>query len=491
MKKWIGIAAGPLLALLVYYLLSSKQVPHAACQMAAVVIWVAVWWLTEAVHLGITSLLPFLLMPVLGIMKTEEVSMQYMDQIIFLFMGGFFLAYAMEKWGLHERVAYRIIMFMGNRPSKVLFGVMLTAYLISAWVSNTATVMMLIAAVMAIINQKELYQESDRKKVASGILLGLSFAATIGGMATLVGTPPNMIFAGMYAKNFPEQPPVDFLQWMLFAVPFSFTFLLCAYFILRYMFIPKKSDVPFDMNTIRNKSAALGAPSREEITILVLFVITVLMWFFREDLPLGTFKIKGWSHLFGAYSNYIKDSTVVIFTSLFLFILPSNKPDENILEWKDVSKLPLNIILLFGAGFAIAKGFETTGLSTWLAKQLQVLNNAPLPLILLGIVVMVTVLSEFASNTASIQLVLPVVIPLASTLHVSPLLLMLTATFAASLGYMLPVATAANTIVYGTGEINTRDMMRAGLVLDLLGVVLLTLFMCTLGNWVYGFHIFS
>ncbi len=491
MKKWISLGAGPLFAFLGNYLLAQQGVPQPACLMASVVLWVAIWWLTEAVHLGVTSLLPFLLMPVLGIMKTEEVAMQYMDQIIFLFMGGFFLAYAMEKWGLHERVAYRIIMLMGNKPSKVLFGVMLTAYLISAWVSNTATVMMLIAAVLAIINQKELYHESIRKKVASAILLGLSFAATIGGMATLVGTPPNMIFAGMYAKNFPNLPPIDFLQWMMFGVPFSFTFLICAYFILKWMFIPKSSDLPFDMNTIKVKSMALGKPCREEKIVLGIFIITVLLWFFREDLPIGSFKITGWAHLFGTYSSYIKDSTVVVFTSLFLFILPSSKPDENILEWKDVSRLPLNIILLFGAGFAIAKGFETSGLSTWLAEQLQVLNHAPLPLILLGIVIMVTVLSEFASNTASIQLILPVVIPLASTLHASPLLLMLTATFAASLGYMLPVATAANTIVYGSGEINTRDMMKAGLILDMVGVILLTLFMCTLGNWVYGFHIFG
>lgn len=493
MKKWLSIAAGPVLAIAAYHLLASKGVPAQAALMALVVVWVAVWWLTEALHLGVTSLLPFLLMPALGIMKTEEAAMQYMDQIIFLFMGGFFLAYAMEKWGLHKRLAYRIIILMGNKPSKVLLGVMFTAYIISMWVSNTATVMMLIAAVMAIINQKDIYHEDVRKGAGSAILLGLSFAATIGGMATLVGTPPNMIFFGMYNREFPDGQKIDFLHWMLFGVPFSFTFLICAYFILKRMFIPERINFPFDMATIKEQRKTLGKMGTEEKVVLSLFAVTVLLWFFREDLDLGIVKVPGWAPaLFGKYATYIKDSSVAIFTSFFLFLIPSVKTkDENILEWKDVSRLPLNIILLFGAGFAMAKGFETSGLSAWMANQLQVLNGSSTVLILLGIIILVTVLSEFASNTASIQLVLPVLIPLAATLHINPLLLMLTATFAASMGYMLPVATAANTIVYGTGAIDTKEMMRAGVILDIVGVVLLTLFMCTLGNWLFGFHIFG
>ncbi|MFN8288262.1 MAG: DASS family sodium-coupled anion symporter [Chitinophagales bacterium] len=493
MKKWLSIAAGPVLAFGAYLWLSHSGVPQEARLMGLVVVWVAVWWLTEALHLGVTSLLPFLLMPALGIMKTEEAAMQYMDQIIFLFMGGFFLAYAMEKWGLHKRLAYRIIILMGNKPSKVLMGVMLTAYIISMWVSNTATVMMLIAAVMAIINQKDIYHEDVRKGASSAILLGLSFAATIGGMGTLVGTPPNMIFFGMYNREFPAGQKIDFLHWMLFGVPFSFTFLICAYFILKRMFIPERINHPFNMQSIHEQRKSLGQMGMEEIIVLALFAVTVLLWFFRENLDLGFVTIPGWAPLlFGKYAAYIKDSSVVIFTALFLFILPSAKnKDENILEWKDVSKLPLNIILLFGAGFAMAKGFETSGLSAWMANQLQVLNGAPTVFILLGIILLVTVLSEFASNTASIQLVLPVLIPLAATLNINPLLLMLTATFAASMGYMLPVATAANTIVYGTGEIDTKEMMKAGIVLDFVGVILLTLFMCTLGNWLFDFLIFG
>ncbi len=515
LKKWLPILSAPVAALIVYLLLTHYSVAQPAALMAVVVTWVAVWWLTEALHLGITSLLPFILIPLFGIMKTEDVAMQYMDQIIFLFMGGFFLAYAMEKWGLHKRLAFRIIMLTGNTPGKILMGIMLTTYILSNWVSNTATVMMLIPAVMAIISQKEIYNEQGRKNISTAILVGLSFSATIGGMGTLVGTPPNMIFAGMYASQFPNGQPVTFLKWMAFGIPFSFTLLIVCYFILKKMYIPAHHNAPFDMSYIQQQHKALGKVKYEEKIVFAIFTITVLLWLFRENMNLGQFTIPGWSKLLGGVGKYIKDSTVVVFTSFFLFLIPSRlkvsaanqgnnrqaDPDnfnneaisetENLLEWKDVSKLPLNIILLFGCGFAMAKGFEVSGLSPAIAVSLKGMQGMPVPLILLGIAILVTVLSEFASNTASIQLVLPIIIPLAASLGLNPLLLMLTATFSASLGYMLPVATAANTIVYGTGDIDAKDMIRAGIILDIAGIILLLLFMLTLGNWIYGFKIFG
>ena len=505
LKNTAVILAAPLLAIALYFFLTANGLQQQPALMAVVVAWVAVWWLTEALHLGVTSLLPFILMPAFGIMKTEQVAMQYMDQIIFLFMGGFFLAYAMEKWGLHKRAAFNIILLTGNTPAKMLGGIMLTTYFISNWVSNTATVMMLIPAVMAITAQKEIYHASGHRNISSALLIGLSFSATIGGMGTLVGTPPNMIFAGMYAAQFPNGQPVTFLNWMAFGIPFSLTLLVVCYFILRKMFITAEHNQPFDLSYIREQKVLLGKMKYEEKVVLLIFVCTVVLWLFREDLNLGFACVPGWSKIFGELSGYIKDSTVVIFTSFFLYLIPAkskvvsakgqvdsdfeeaSSDTGKILEWSDVAKLPLNIILLFGCGFAMAKGFETSGLSNEIAVRLHVLQGMPVAFILLGVAVIVTVLSEFASNTASIQLVLPIVIPLATVLQVNPLLLMLTATFSASLGYMLPVATAANTIVYGTGNINARDMMRAGIILDIAGVILLLLFILTLGNWIYGF----
>jgi solute carrier family 13 (sodium-dependent dicarboxylate transporter), member 2/3/5 len=488
LKQYGFIIGGPLLSGIVYFILTTNGVNEPAARMAFVATWVAFWWLTEAVNLGVTALLPFILMPVLGIAKTEEVAMQYMDQIIFLFIGGFIIAYAMEKWGLHERLAYRIILLMGNKPSKVLMGVMLTAYVLSMWVSNTATVMMLLAAVLAIIRQKEIYREEGRKGAATAILLALSFSATIGGMATPVGTPPNMIFQGFYAREFADAPQIDFLQWMSFAVPFSFTLLVVCFFILRGMFIPRHVDFEFDMGFIRTKYKELGRMRTEEKIVMVVFLTTVVLWFFRENLNLGFVNIPGWSNLFGAYAKNIKDSTVVIFTSLFLFVLPSaSQKGQMLLRWKDVERLPLHIILLFGGGFALAYGFESTGLCKLMALQLTALNQLPVIVILLGMALLITVLSEFTSNTATIQLMLPVMLPLASALNVPPLLLMYTGTLAASLGYMMPVATAANTIVYGSEEVEVKDMMRAGIFLDIAGIILLLLFTTTLGRWVFGF----
>ncbi len=480
MKKAILLTAGPASAFASYLVLQNHSVNHQAALMAGVVVWVAFWWLTETVDLAITSLLPFILLPILGISKADAVAMQYMNQIIFLFIGGFFIAYAMEKWGLHERLAYKIILLTGNTPAKVLLGVMITSWFISMWVSNTATVMMLIAAVLAIVKQKDIYHENSRKGSATALLIGLSFSATIGGMATPVGTPPNMIFMGMYEKAFPENPPIDFLQWMTIGLPFSFLMLVASYFIIKMMFIPTQVNHKFDMEIILNRYKTLGRMKREEKIISIIFMLTVILWFFRENLNLGVVHLKGWSHIFGVYSSYIKDSTVVIFTSFFLFLIPS-KQKTPLLDWKDAERIPLSVILLFGAGFALADGFESSGLSNLAATQLYGLQGLPEWFILLCIAITVTILSEFASNTASVQLVLPVVIPLAAALGMNPLLLMLTATFSASLGFMLPVATSANTIVYGTGEIKTRDMMRVGILLDVIGVLLITAIMYLAG----------
>lgn len=487
MKQYAKLLSGPAVASAIYVLLWQSGVSREASFMGGIVGWVGCWWLVEAVHLAVTSLLPFILLPLCGILKTDETAMLYMDQIIFLFIGGFFIAYAMEKWGLHERVAYRIIMTMGNKPSKVLLGVMLSSYFISMWVSNTATVMMLFPAVLAIVRQKDLYAAQGETKAATAILIGLSFSATIGGMATPVGTPPNMIFAGIYAASFPDKPAIDFLQWMTFGVPFSFCMLLICFFILRWLFMPHATDFAFDMQLIKDKYAALGNMKREEKQVLVVFILTVLLWFFRDTLDFGFVRLPGWTSFFGENARMIKDSTVVIFTSLFLFVLPATDKNSHLLDWDDTHKLPLSIILLFGAGFAMAKGFEASGLSSVVANQLHALQGAPLWLVMLAIAVTVTVLSEFASNTATIQLILPVIIPLAATLQLPPLMLMLLATFSASLGYMLPVATSANTIVYGSGEISSSDMMKAGLLLDIGGVMLLLLFMRFWGFAVFGF----
>ena len=473
MRKFIAIVAGPLTGGLIYFLASGNGLSSSICSMSFITAWMAVWWITEAVEIGVTSLLPFILLPVLQIMKTEEVAAQYMDQTIFLFIGGFFLAYAMEKWDLHHRIAYRIILFTGNSPARILAGIMLTAYLISMWISNTATTLMLVAAVAAIVNHKELFKQHQQENIAAAFLIGLAYSATIGGMSTIVGTPTNMIFTGYWESHYPMREPISFLRWCMFGIPFSLLLLLTGYLVLKKMF--HIENVLSDKSFIRNKYTALGKTTMEQKIVMLFFTLTVLLWFTRSGFDLGSLKISGWEKYFP--KGYVKDSTVAIFTAVCLFILPCREKNKFILEWKDVKKLPFHIILLFGGGFALAKGIEVSGLGDFMASQLQFFKDYPLWVLIAVLAILITFLSELASNVATITLMLPILSSLAIAIDVDPIKLLIPATFAASFGFMLVIATAPNTIVYATGQFGSRKLFRAGLWMNLAGIILLTIAM--------------
>ena len=474
--KWFKLLFFPVAGFIIMQWMETRGLPVPAARMCFLLIWIAGWWMSEAIDLAVTSLIPIIFFPLFGIMSADRTAAQYMEQTIFLFIGGFFLAYAMEKWHLHSRMAFKIILLLGNKPSRILLGIMVTTYLITMWISNTATTIMLFSAVLAIIRNEKLFHPEGHKKVAAAYMLALAYTASIGGFSTLVGTPPNMIFAGFYEKMVPGAEPINFFRWFVFAFPISITFFVLAYCVLRFYVIEKKYDLPFDMQHIRDELNKMGKLSREEKSVMTVFFITVLLWFTRADIDFGNFKMTGWNNLFGLPS-YIKDSTVAILAGFTLFLIPASKSKkENILEWKDVTKLPFKIILLFGCGFAIAEGFESTGLDKIFAENLVGLKSLPSWLIILAIIAFVTLLSEMASNVASVQLILPILIPLSITLGVDPLTLMVPATIAASFGYMLPVATAANTIVYGSGYIDLKTMYRTGFIFNVIGIILLTLF---------------
>lgn len=481
-KHLIKFLLGPLLAILIMFIDVVPGNPEAT-KMAAVTVWVAVWWFTEAVHLSVTALLPFLLLPLLGILDTKTVASHYMDQVIFLFIGGFILAFAIERWNLHKRISLKILLTMGSHPSRVLAGVMLTSFFISMWISNTATVMMLISAVIAIIIQTDEKFQKEKDKIATALLLGLAYSASIGGMATIVGTPTNMIFMSFYNNVFPQAQLISFANWLIIGLPIAFALLIVCYFILKNQYVSGVDYVKIDNKLFKEKYIELGKWSYEEKLIGALFIITALLWFFRVDIDFGTFKIYGWTNLFNK-PEYIQDSTVAILMAFILFFIPAKKEKRMLMTWEEAKKLPFGIILLFGSGFALAKGFEVSGLSNWLSGQLNFLNKAPLFLIILGICVLVTVLSEFTSNVASIQLVLPVLMALSKSLEIDPRLIMIPATFAASLGFMLPVATAPNTIVFGANRIHTKSMAKTGFLLDIIGIVIITTVMCMINRWV-------
>lgn len=476
-KTW-AIIAGPIVFFLCSLLPSPvPESPHMMI-MLGITLWVALWWLTEAIHIAVTSFIPFIFLPACGIADLKEVAAQYMDPILFLFIGGFLLAFAIEKWGLHRRLALGILASSGKTASRVLFGIMLSSFLISMWISNTATVMMLLSAVLAVIHQlkKHIPSNETHRKLSSALLIGLAFSASIGGLGTLVGTPTNMIFYRVYQEQYGAQSPITFASWMIFALPFAFSLLLCAWFIIRFFLIRKLKIASFETSGFKSEFLKLGRWNPDEKRVGFIFLSTALLWVTRADLNLGAFHFRGWTSFF-PYPDQIQDSTIAISMALLLFIIPSKtEKGRALLTWTEGAKLPYEIVLLFGSGFALAKGFELSGLSTWLAQHLNSVKDVPILYTILIICVIVTIISEFASNVASIQLMLPILISLQLVTHIDPKLLLIPAALAASLGFMLPIATAPNTIAFSSGHIKVREMVLVGFFVDIAGILLILLF---------------
>lgn len=474
--KLIKLITAPLLALIIILFFDLVPGNPIVTKMAAVAVWMAVWWLTEAVHLAVTALLPIVLMPLFSIADSKMIASQYMDPIIFLFIGGFIIAFAIERWHLHQRIALKILMKVGTSPARILLGIMLTSFLLSMWISNTATVMMLMSAVLALIVQIENHfkEEHHSHKTASALLIGLAYSATIGGMATLVGTPTNMIFLREYNDKFAGNNDMNFFVWFKIAFPLALVFLILSFWVIKKIFIKSDMQLAVEKNYFTDAYKRLGKITFEEKAVAVIFICTALLWFTRADIDFGFFKIKGWSNLF-PNKEYINDSTVAVFMALLLFFIPSkNEKGKTLISWAEASKLPFDIILLFGGGFALAKGFEISGLSDFIAAQLSFTQGTNLYVFIFFMCVLITIISEFASNVACIQLMLPVLIVVQQTMNIHPLILLIPATLASSLGFMLPVATAPNTIVFGSKRLRVKDMLITGLILDIIGVILIT-----------------
>ena len=326
-SKYLLILLGPLAASCIWLFMDLDPANPKVTLMAGMAVWMSLWWFTEAVHLAVTALIPFLFMPLLGIADTKSVAQQYTDSIIFLFIGGFMLAFAIEKWHLHKRIAIKILSVVGTKPHHILLGVMLSAYLISNWISNTATVMMLFGAVMALISETDefIHGEKSKSRFAAAILLGLAFAATIGGMATPVGTPPNMYFFKAYKEAFPDLNDLTFLKWASIGFPLSALFLVATFFVLRFYYLRKKVIITnLEKNHFKNNYTILGKFSYEEKWITGIFISCMILWFTRSDIPFETFTFKGWNHLF-TNPKLVDDASVAILAALLLFLIPSKQ----------------------------------------------------------------------------------------------------------------------------------------------------------------------
>lgn len=472
----LKIATGPLASVLVYILAGKFNSP--LVHMGAITACVTVWWLTEFVPISISSLLPLIALPVAGILSFPEAGIQYFDKIIFLFAGGFVIALAIEKFNLHRRIALKILVVVGSRPINILAGIMITTFLLSMWVSNTATVMMMLSAVLAIVLEMEkiIPDKNIHRKISSGILIGLAYSATIGGMGTLVGTPTNLIFLNKYNELFPDQTDMNFLKWFVVAFPFALIFLLAAFLVIAFYFFRNAPSVDLGRNYFKGQLIGLGKITRNEQVVGSIFILTAVLWLTRGEVDFEGFIFPGWQKLL-AVPKIVDDSFIAVFMALLLLIIPeSGKGYSPMILPGELKKIPFDVLLLFGGGFALAKGFDASGLSKWIALKLHFISDLDFTLFLILVLLLITLISEFASNVACITLMIPVLMSIEFANPVHPLLILIPATLAASLGFMLPIATAPNTIVYGSRKIRSAEMMTVGFVLDIVGIILITLF---------------
>lgn len=481
--KRFGLWLGPVMAVAILVFTDISPDNPKVTAMAAVALLMAVWWITEALPLAVTALLPVALFPLLGIMDGQETAAQYFNHVIFLFMGGFMVALAMQRWNLHKRIALFILLRFSHKPAFILLGFMASTAFLSMWISNTATAMMMVPIALSVVIDMEKRTGSGQmsQRFGVGMLLGIAYSASIGGIATLVGTPPNLSFARIYAISFPEAPPPGFADWFFFAFPVAVILLFITWGLLSLMWL--RGAMPTNKTLVRDEYRALGPMGPEERSVLIIFSLLALMWLSRADIDLGIVVLPGWDRLF-AQPGLLNDGVVAIFFGITLFLLPAQNGGR-IMEWKTAEGIPWGIILLFGGGFALAKGFMESGLSTWIGQELGGLGNIPSWSLVASISGSITFLTELTSNTATAEMILPILAALSTSIGVHPMLLMVPATLSSSFAFMMPVATPPNAIIFGTDRIRVIDMVKTGLWLNLIGIVVVTLAIFLLGGVLY------
>jgi sodium-dependent dicarboxylate transporter 2/3/5 len=443
----------------------------------------ALWWITEPVPLAATSLLPAGVLPMLGVASARDAVAPYANELVFLFLGGFLLAAALERWNAHARIAYGLIAAIGLSGRRIVLGVMIATGFISMWISNTATAAMMYPIVLAIT---PLFAGSDRdaRHTRTALLLGMAYASSIGGMGTLLGTPPNLILAGA-ARELAGQE-VSFVSFLAFGVPMVLILLPICWAMLVFVLFPSRATLDTAASgVLRERRSALGTLRGGELATLSVFIATAIAWLGRERKEFGDVVLPGIVDI----ALRVTDATIGILGALLLFVVPSRDRDGTrrpLLTWDEARVIPWDVLLLFGGGLSLAAAMESTGLARWLGEQMGGLGNLPPFAVYLGLAVFVLVLSELASNTAVATMMMPIVATLGSAIGQPPLLLMLVAALAASTGFALPVATPPNTIVFGSGQVRVKDMARAGLLLDAIAILLLVTVVALVYPLVFG-----
>jgi sodium-dependent dicarboxylate transporter 2/3/5 len=484
----VGLALGPVLFFLVL-LADLEPGKPIVTRMAAVAVLMAVWWITDAIPLSATALLPMVLYPLLGILKGKATAPIYINSTIFLFLGGFMIALTMEKWNLHKRIALWIIRIIGGGPSMIVLGFMVASAFLSMWISNTATAIMMVPIGLAIILQmEEEFGKEETHKFTVCLMLGIAYACSMGGVATLVGTPPNLSFARIFEITFPKATPIAFGQWMMMGIVISVVMLGIIWLLLTKVFYRVPKHLKVDRSIVEKEYKELGSMSFEERSVLTVFFLTAVLWVFRKKLQLGILTIPGWSQLI-PYPKLIDDGTVALAMAMILFLIPTRSEEAEtatIMSADVILNLPWNIVLLFGGGFALAKGFQVTGLSTLIGNKFAGLAGVSPFLMIIAICFSLTFLTELTSNTATTEMILPILASVAVAMKTNPLMLMIPATLSASCAFMMPVATPPNAIVFGSGRIKISEMAKVGVFINVIGVMVIAVLFYIIGTAVFS-----
>lgn len=480
-NKILPIVAGPLSFIIVLLLPPIKDLSFEGQAVLGITSWIAIWWISEAIPIAVTSLLPIVLFPLTGALDITKTTSSYGHKMIFLYMGGFIIALAIERWNLHKRIALQTISLIGKNADRIIFGFMLATYLLSMWISNTATTMMMLPIALAVAKQfagseDKTRAESDEKKLSSSfglpLMLGIAYAASIGGITTLIGTPTNAMFSAVVKNMFGQE--IDFATWMSISLPISIVLLIiCWVYLVKIAFpVPNQGNTD-GYQEIKKELLSLGKLTSDEVKVIIVFLITAISWITR-------------SFLLKRFIPFIDDTIIAVVGAVLLFLIPSSKKGERLMNWETAVKLPWGILILFGGGLALAAGFQETGLAAWLGGSLKSLDNVSFIVLLFAVSAMVNFLTEVTSNVATASILLPILGTVALVLGVHPYTLMIAATLSASCAFMLPVATPPNAVVFSSGYIKIGQMVRAGFFLNIISIVVIVLALWFLLPLVWG-----
>jgi len=481
--KNIGLFLGPILFILIRLVIEVEGLSDEANAILASTLWIATWWITEAIPIAVTSLLPIILFPLSGGLSISETSSSFGHRYIFLYLGGFILALAIEKWNLHRRIALKIISLIGTNVRKIILGFMVATSFLSMWISNTATAVMMLPIGIAIVKQMSNLKSTDKKEniiFGKSLMLSIAFSASIGGIATLIGTPPNLVFAGILQEIYNVE--ISFLKWFIFGLPISILLIIISWlYLTRIAFNFKQKEFKEGEIEIKNELNNLGKISYEEKVVLSVFILTGMAWISR-------------SFLLNIFIPSLDDTIIALICGVSLFLLKTKNKNgfkERIMNWEDAVKLPWGVLLLFGGGLAIAQGFQSSGLANWIADNLTKLNGFSLIIILMVVIAAVNFLTEITSNLATIAMLLPILAPTAIILDVHPFILMVAATLSASCAFMLPVATPPNAVVFGSNYLKISDMVRVGILMNLISIIIIFIMVYYILPIVWNFNPFE